>query len=57
MQLVWNCLVNVSFGYLGLIAIMRITQELNALRVPNRRREESVCWTGQETANRLRTQD
>jgi hypothetical protein len=28
MQLLWHCLVNVSFGYLALIALARITQEL-----------------------------
>jgi hypothetical protein len=28
MQLLWHCLVNVSFGYLMLIATVRIAQEL-----------------------------
>ena len=31
MQLLWHCLVNASFGYLMLIAAMRIVQELIAL--------------------------
>jgi hypothetical protein len=30
----WHCLVNASFGYLGLLAIARIVQELNALFLP-----------------------
>jgi hypothetical protein len=28
MQLLWHCLVNVSFGYLMLISVVRIVQEL-----------------------------
>jgi hypothetical protein len=31
MQLLWHCLVNMSFGYLMLIATMRIVQELMVL--------------------------
>jgi hypothetical protein len=31
MQLLWHCLVNMSFGYLMLIATMRIVQELMTL--------------------------
>lgn len=31
MQQVWHCLVNVSFGYLALIASVRIIQETSAL--------------------------
>jgi hypothetical protein len=34
MQHLWHCLVDLSFGYLGLLAIARIAQELNALVVP-----------------------
>jgi hypothetical protein len=31
MQLLWHCLVNVSFGYLMLIATVRIVQEVMVL--------------------------
>jgi hypothetical protein len=31
MQLVWHCLVNASFGYLMLIAAVRIVQEVIVL--------------------------
>ena len=31
MQLLWHCLVNMSFGYLMMIATMRIVQELMVL--------------------------
>ena len=31
MQLLWHCLVNMSFGYLMLIAAMRIVQEMMTL--------------------------
>ena len=31
MQLLWHCLVNMSFGYLTLLAAMRIVQELMVL--------------------------
>ncbi len=31
MQLLWNCLVNMSFGYLTLLASVRIVQELMVL--------------------------
>jgi hypothetical protein len=31
MQLLWHCLVNVSFGYLMLIATVRIVQEVKVL--------------------------
>jgi hypothetical protein len=42
MQHVWHCLVNLSFGYLGLIAVARIAQELNALVVPFRKAENRI---------------
>ena len=42
MQLVWHCLINISFGYLGLIALTRIAQELNAVVLPVRKREKSA---------------
>jgi hypothetical protein len=42
MQHVWHCLVDLSFGYLGLIAIARIAQELNALVVPLRKAENRI---------------
>jgi hypothetical protein len=31
MQLLWHCLVNMSFGYLILLAAVRIVQELMVL--------------------------
>jgi hypothetical protein len=31
MQLLWQCLVNMSFGYLMLIATVRIVQEVMVL--------------------------
>ena len=31
MQLLWHCLVNMSFGYLTLIAAVRIVQEVMVL--------------------------
>ncbi|HTZ58569.1 MAG TPA: hypothetical protein VMB49_10750 [Acidobacteriaceae bacterium] len=31
MQLLWHCLVNASFGYLMLIAVVRIVQEVVVL--------------------------
>ena len=31
MQLLWHCLVNMSFGYLTLLAAVRIVQELMVL--------------------------
>jgi hypothetical protein len=31
MQLLWHCVVNMSFGYLTLIATVRIVQELMVL--------------------------
>ena len=31
MQLLWHCLVNLSFGYLTLLAAVRIVQELMVL--------------------------
>jgi hypothetical protein len=31
MQLLWHCLVNMSFGYLMLIATVRIIQEVMVL--------------------------
>jgi hypothetical protein len=31
MQLLWHWLVNASFGYLSLIAVLRITQEVKVL--------------------------
>jgi hypothetical protein len=34
MQLLWHCLVNMSFGYLMLIAPVRIVQELLVLASP-----------------------
>jgi hypothetical protein len=40
MQHVWHCLVNLSFGYLGLLAVVRIAQELNALILPFRKAED-----------------
>jgi hypothetical protein len=40
MRLAWHYLVDSSFGYLGLIAVMRIAQELNALVLPFRKAED-----------------
>jgi hypothetical protein len=42
MQHVWNCLVNLSFGYLALLAVARIAQELNALVLPYRKVEDRI---------------
>jgi len=42
MQHVWHCLVSLSFGYLGLIAVVRIAQELNALVLPFRKAEDRL---------------
>jgi hypothetical protein len=42
MQHLWHCLVDLSFAYLGLLAIARITQELNALVVPLRKAENRI---------------
>jgi hypothetical protein len=42
MQHMWHCLVNLSFGYLGLIAVARIAQELNALVLPYRKAEDHI---------------
>jgi hypothetical protein len=39
MQQLWHCMVNVSFGYLALIATVRILQETNALVRLYRKRE------------------
>jgi hypothetical protein len=39
MQQMWHCLVNISFGYLGLIAVARISQELSSL-LPYRKPEK-----------------
>jgi hypothetical protein len=40
MRLAWHYLVDLSFGYLGLIAVMRIAQELSALVFPFRKAED-----------------
>jgi hypothetical protein len=42
MRLAWHYLVDFSFGYLGLIAVMRIAQELNVLVLPFRKAEDRV---------------
>jgi hypothetical protein len=39
----WQILLNLSFGYLGLLAVTRIVQEVNALVFPVRERQKSVC--------------
>jgi hypothetical protein len=41
MRLAWHYLVDFSFGYLGLIAVMRIAQELNALVLPFRKADRA----------------
>ena len=41
MQVAWHWLVNISFGYLALIATVRIAQELNALVFSCRKPEKS----------------
>lgn len=42
MQQLWHCLVNVSFGYLALIATVRIVQETNALARLYRKAENRI---------------
>jgi hypothetical protein len=42
MRHAWHCLVNLSFGYLALIAVVRIAQELNALVLPYRKAEDRI---------------
>jgi hypothetical protein len=42
MQHVWHCLVSLSFGYLGLLAVARIVQELNALVLPYFKAEDRL---------------
>ena len=41
--LMLHILLNLSFGYLGLIAITRIVQEVNAVVFPVRRSQKSLC--------------
>jgi hypothetical protein len=43
MTLMWHILLNLSFGYLGLIAVTRIVQEVNAVVCPVRRSQRSAC--------------
>jgi len=43
MALMWHILLNLSFGYLGLIAVTRIVQEVNAVVFPVRRSQRSAC--------------
>jgi hypothetical protein len=42
MHQMWNCLVTVSFGYLALLSILRIAQELNTLIPASRKPENSA---------------
>lgn len=42
MQLIWHCLVNLSFGYLVLLSLTRVAQQVSALVVPYRRPESHL---------------
>jgi hypothetical protein len=42
MQLIWDCLVNLSFGYLALLSLTRIAQQVSALVVPYLRPESRL---------------
>jgi hypothetical protein len=43
MTLLWQILLDMSFGYLGLIAVTRVVQEVNAVVFPVPRSQKSVC--------------
>ena len=43
MTLMWHILLDMSFGYLGLIAVTRIVQEVNAVVFPVRSSQRSAC--------------
>jgi hypothetical protein len=43
MTLMWHILLDLSFGYLSLLAVTRIVQEVNTLVFPVRRSQKSVC--------------
>jgi hypothetical protein len=42
MQLAWHYLVNLSFGYLILLATVRLAQELSGLVLPYRKPENRL---------------
>jgi hypothetical protein len=51
MQLLWHWLVNASFGYLSLIAVVRITQEVKVLAsatIGQERNNPAACRSQRE---------